>query len=317
MKSAKFFLSLVSVLAVFSMTACFGTPAQPTIDYQALINTSVAQTEAAKVPGSEVVSTNTPTTTLSTATLQPSNTPLPTYTPIATLVPTAIPCYSIGFVTDITYKDLANVPAGTSFTKTWRLQNTGSCTWTTAFKLVFVSGNQMGAASSTALPKTVAPSGFMDVSVSMTAPSATGTYQGYFRLKAADGTVFGLGGVGGIAFWAKIVVTTPAATTVPFAVTSVDTWTVTPNCGSPSVTFTALITTNGAGHVDTHWVFNNNGTSIMGPSDHLLFGGASNQTVTATWDLSGLGFTGPGSAYIYIDTPNHQQFGPSATFTCP
>jgi hypothetical protein len=320
MKNAKLFLSLVSLLVVFSLTACFGTPAQPTIDYQALINTSVAQTEVANgifstaIPATAV---STQACVLPTATLQFTNNPLPTFTPYATLVPTAIPCYSIGFIKDVTIKDGTNINQGVDFTKTWRLQNLGSCTWTTSFKLVYVSGKQMGAASSTALPKSVAPGGLVDVSVDMTAPSSNGTYQGYFKLKAADGTVFGLGGIGGIAFWVKIVVATPTAVPVLFAVTNVSNWTVTPNCGSPSVTFTADIKTNAAGRVDFHWIFDNNGTKITGPSGHVDFSKAQTKTVTVTWDLSGLGFTGPGKAYIYDDEPNHQLFGPSGTFNCP
>ena len=325
MKSAKFFLSMVSVLAVFSLTACFGTPAQPTIDYQALINTSVAQTESAKNPGTQVVPTTANTAAaLPTATLQFTNTPLPTFTPVPTSVPTVIPCYSIGFVKDVTIPDGTGESAGASFTKTWRLQNWGSCTWTTSYNLVYVSGNQMGAASSTALPKSVAPGGLVDISLSMTAPSKNGTYQGYFKLKAADGTVFGLGGVGGIAFWAKIVVATPTAVPVSFAVTDVSGWTVTPDsptCLGPYVTFTANITTNSAGRVDIHWVFYDNtpvtGIAHFGPSNHIDFSGAQTKTVTVVWDLAGLGFTGPGSASIYIDSPNHQLFGPSGTFTCP
>jgi len=311
MKSAKLFLSLVSVLTVFSLTACFGTPAQPTIDYQALINTSVAQTEAAKGPGTGVVPTTAPTLALPTATLQITNTLLPTFTPIKTLVPTAIPCYSMGFVKDITIKDGTEVATGVTFDKTWRLQNTGSCSWTTAFLLRFDSGDQMDAPKYTNLPKNVSPGGLVDVSVTMTAPTTLGTYQGNFKMKASDGTIFGAG-AGGVPIFVKIVVTGPL-----FAVTNVSNWTVSPICGSPSVTFTADITTSTRGRVDTHWVFNNNGTQIIGPSDHVDFSGAQTRTVTAIWDLSGLGFVGPGSASIYIDSPNHQMFGPSATFICP
>jgi hypothetical protein len=314
MKSAKFFLSLVSVLAVFSLTACFGTPAQPTIDYQALINTSVAQTEAVKQPGTELAQTAAPTIALSTATLQFTNTPIPTFTPMATatFVPTPIPCYSMTFIKDITVKDGTTFVEGVAFTKTWRLQNTGTCTWTTSFNLHFFSGEQMGAAANTALPKKVVPGGLVDVSVDMTSPSTAGTFTGNFKIKAADGTIFGAG-PSSVPIFVKIVVTGPL-----FAVTNVHNWTVTPNCGYPNVTFTADITTSTGGRVDTHWIFDNNGTQTVGPSDHIDFHGSLlTQTVTATWDLSGLGFTGPGKAYIYIDTPNHQKFGPSGTFSCP
>jgi hypothetical protein len=141
-------------------------------------------------------------------------------------------------------------------------------------------------------------------------------------LKAADGTVFGLGGVGGIAFWAKIVVATPTAAPVLFAVTDVNNWHVVKDCVGTAV-FTADITTSAAGRVDIHWVFedldvlHSNPVTTLGPSDHIDFSGAQTKTVTATWDFTGLTFWGPGQAFVYIDTPNHQLFGPGGSFTCP
>jgi hypothetical protein len=38
----------------------------------------------------------------------------------------------------------------------------------------------------------------------LVAPGAPGTYQGYFRLKAPDGSIFGIGSSASTAFWAKI-----------------------------------------------------------------------------------------------------------------
>jgi Ig-like domain from next to BRCA1 gene len=313
MKSTKMLFALFSLIMVVSLSACFGTPAQPTIDYQALINTSVAQTEAAKGPVATTAPGNVPTAecVLPTATLAFTNTPLPTFTPFATLKPTSVPCYSMGFVKDITIPDGTKMTAGETFTKTWRLQNTGTCTWTTSYFLRFDSGNQMNADMHTPFPKSVAPGALVDISVKMTAPSTAGTYVGNYKIKAADGTIFGAG-AGSVPIFVKIVVTGPE-----FAVTKVSNFTVTPNCGSPSVVFTADVKTNAAGRVDAHWIFDNNGTLSNGPSNHVDFSSATTKTFTATWDLSGLGFTGPGSASLYIDSPNHQLFGPSATFICP
>lgn len=44
----------------------------------------------------------------------------------------------------------------------------------------------------------------MDASVSLVAPGAPGTYQGFFRLKAPDGSIFGIGSSASTAFWVKI-----------------------------------------------------------------------------------------------------------------
>jgi hypothetical protein len=61
---------------------------------------------------------------------------------------------------------------GATFTKTWRLKNVGACAWSTSYQLVFFSGEQMGAASSAAFPKSVAVGQTVDISINMTAPSA-------------------------------------------------------------------------------------------------------------------------------------------------
>jgi hypothetical protein len=318
MKSAKLFLSLVSLLVVFSLTACFGTPAQPTIDYQALINTSVAQTEAAKNPGSEGVPTSSVPTSQPTATLPPTNTPIPTFTPIPPFVPTAVPCYAMAFIKDITIRDGTDIEEDATFTKTWRVQNAGSCTWTTSFALHFVSGTQMGAAANTALSKKVVPGGLIDISVDMKAPSSKGTYTGNFKIKAADGTIFGAGPAS-VPIFVKIVVSGPL-----FAVTNISNFTVAnynsklcTDPGGHSVIFHADITVNRAGTVDTHWVFDNTGTKITGPSNHVDFDHAGTKTITGIWSFTTT--VTAGQAYVYDDTPNHQLFGPggSFTYTCP
>ena len=54
----------------------------------------------------------------------------------------------------MTYPDGSLVSPGQEFTKTWRIQNTGTCAWTTAFKVVFSYGEPMSG-QTTALPGTV------------------------------------------------------------------------------------------------------------------------------------------------------------------
>lgn len=315
---------LVVSLSLFNLTACFGTPVQPTIDYGALISTAVAQTEIAKALVSMATSSPTPTTSANmqpTATLRPNITPFPTFTSFPTsysvYLPTSVPCYAMIWIKDVTVPDNTSMSLGQSFTKTWRLKNTGTCTWTTSYRLKFVSGNQMGASTYTNLPQNVAPGGLVDVSVPMVAPSTPGTYQGNYKMVAADGTAF-YAGIG-VPIWVKIVVSGPH-----FAVINVSNFTVAnynsnlcTDPGGHTVIFTAVITTNGAGRVDTHWVFANGATQSIGPSDHLDFPYASNQTVTATWSFTSS--IADGKAYIYIDEPNHQLFGPggSFTYTCP
>jgi hypothetical protein len=149
-----------------------------------------------------------------TTTLIPSATPLPSATPIpptATNIP--IPCDRAGFITDVTIPDNTEIPGGTTFIKTWRLQNTGSCTWTTSYSLVFYSGDAMSGSSSIPLPNSVAPGATIDLSVSLVAPTTPGTYRGEWRLRNTGGTTFGIGPAADQSFWVQIRATTPRTPT--------------------------------------------------------------------------------------------------------
>lgn len=110
------------------------------------------------------------------------------------------------FIADVTIPDGTVIAPGTTFTKTWRLKNIGTCTWGSGYRLVFSNGSQMGAPAEVNLPYSVAPGQVVDVSVTMTAPSTPGTYRGYWLLKNAAGALFGLGSTANKPFWVEIVV---------------------------------------------------------------------------------------------------------------
>src|SRR6476620_6570313 len=59
------------------------------------------------------------------------------------------------FVEDVTYPDNTNLKVGEKFTKTWKLQNTGTCKWTN-YTVAFVSGDKMEAPDSLTVPQTEA-----------------------------------------------------------------------------------------------------------------------------------------------------------------
>ncbi len=61
--------------------------------------------------------------------------------------------------------------------------NSGSSTWTTDYKLVFVDGDQMGTNTEYRMPMTVDAGKIIDLSVELTAPVAIGTYKGYWKIK--------------------------------------------------------------------------------------------------------------------------------------
>ena len=210
--SAVFRRSVMPVLlsAVLILLAGCNLPAQqPPGDpfATAAAETVAAQLTALIPPGT----TAAPPTDEPTATVE-SGTPTATSTQAPTV--TTIPCDRAQFVSDVNYPDGTDVAPGAAFTKTWRLRNTGTCTWTSSYALVFDSGDSMGAPASAQLTTgTVAPGQTIDVSVNLTAPVAPGTYRGNFRLRNGSGVLFGIGDAGTGAFWVTIDVV-PATTSV-------------------------------------------------------------------------------------------------------
>ena len=121
---------------------------------------------------------------------------VPTSTPTTTQTATStpLPCNKATFQGDITIPDGTEITAGTSFIKTWRIKNEGSCTWNSSYQVIFADGEKMQAPDSVQLtPGSVAPGGTVDISIQLKAPASPGDYTGYFRLKAGDGTIFGVG----------------------------------------------------------------------------------------------------------------------------
>jgi len=145
----------------------------------------------------------------------------PTHTP--TPVPGACTDRAT-FVADVTVPDGTTYTANAAFTKTWRVRNSGTCTWTTAYQAIYQSGEKFGTIQSVNFSKSVAPGQTLDITVNMTAPASNGSYRGYWILKNASGLLYGIGTSADKPFWVEIKVTggttaTPATatptTTVP------------------------------------------------------------------------------------------------------
>ncbi len=141
----------------------------------------------------------------------PTQTPLPptpTVIPATnTAVPTSTPisyCDWVEFVKDVSIPDGSTFKPGETFTKIWRLRNRGTCTWTPDYRLVYASGSQMGDTIAVPLPGYVAPGQTVDVSVTLTAPSSSGRYVGYWMLRNSSGVLFGYGLKANTAFYVDI-----------------------------------------------------------------------------------------------------------------
>jgi hypothetical protein len=108
------------------------------------------------------------------------------------------------FVADVTVPDGTTLAPGVAFTKTWRLKNIGTCTWSTSYSLAFDSGSKMGGPTSVNLPKSVGPGQTVDISINLTAPSSAGHYIGYWMFKNASGVLFGIGSTYNKPWWVEI-----------------------------------------------------------------------------------------------------------------
>ena len=217
---------LVIVFLPALVLACnLGT--QPTPDAAATLNplyTSAAQTlesmqtQAATTPRSDSASA----------------TPLPTGSPTNTLVivpPTStsfqLPmvtkkCDAATFVKDVTVPDGAAVKPNSTFTKTWRIQNTGTCRWTTSYALVFISGDSMNAPAYISLPDSVDPGETIDLSISLKSPTKSGHYKGNWELRNASGVLFGIGAQANTPFWVDVYVTGPEFVAYDFVANACD-----------------------------------------------------------------------------------------------
>ncbi|HSQ27866.1 MAG TPA: NBR1-Ig-like domain-containing protein [Anaerolineales bacterium] len=105
---------------------------------------------------------------------------------------------------DVTIPDDTVMNPGQTFTKIWRLQNVGTCTWTQNYSIAVFSGEKMNAPASVPMPGIIAPGQTVDISVDLVAPQPEGTYQGNWKLRNASQAWFGIGPAGSDAFWVRI-----------------------------------------------------------------------------------------------------------------
>ncbi|KAK9404462.1 hypothetical protein NXF25_009289 [Crotalus adamanteus] len=97
---------------------------------------------------------------------------------------------SMSFVEDVTIGEGESIPPDTQFTKTWRIQNTGTEAWPPGVCLKYVGGDQFGHVNMV-MVQSLEPQEITDVSVQMCSPSTAGMYQGQWRMCTATGLYYG------------------------------------------------------------------------------------------------------------------------------
>jgi len=101
----------------------------------------------------------------------------------------------------------------TDFVKTWRVKNTGTCTWDSLYSLVFTDGTLFSSSDRFTLPFVVAPGQSTDLSLDMTSPIYPGTYESDWKIQGPDGIKFGVGKKDS-PLWVKIIVGQQGSTSV-------------------------------------------------------------------------------------------------------
>ena len=149
--------------------------------------TNPSEPASTEPPGNELTSSIEPTPTPSAeATFEE-----PTPTAVIPVIKADCEDQAI-FINDVTVPDGTFFDPGESFTKTWQIQNTGTCTWGDGYALVFAYGDMMSGNLSNPIPS-VAPGDKADISVELTAPNRGGPNAGNWLLQDNVGKQFGLG----------------------------------------------------------------------------------------------------------------------------
>ncbi len=205
---------VITRLSASSLPLSSPTPNQTQINQTiaAIVHTQTTDQPATLTP------TVTPSPTLYVSTTPSTPRPSPGVSPTITVIAfTSTPAplcdqAGAGNPLDVTIPDDSPIPAGQGFTKTWKLVNVGTCTWTTSYRVSFFYGDRMGAPTSVALEADVDPNQSVEISVEMVAPQSPGTYQGNWKMANAGGALFGIGPNGNLPFWVRIVVPQGLAT---------------------------------------------------------------------------------------------------------
>jgi hypothetical protein len=148
-------------------------------------------------------------------------------------------CNNLAFIRDVTVPPGTVFLKGESFTKTWKVQNTGTCNWMYQYQLVLFSGDALGG-ENFKIQKKVTPNDWNELSINLEAPKNPGTYSSYWRLQDSEGHMFGATLVVSIKVEAQ-----PTATTAPTFTptsTSIPTSTFTPE---PTIDLTLTPPTTG------------------------------------------------------------------------
>ena len=187
------FLLLMTIL----LAACApATPIEPTADVNA-VRTSAANTVVAEFTLTAAAFSPTPEPATETPTPElPTETPTITFATDPTQIALGTPgelCDNMTYddaTIDVTIIDGTIMTPGQEFVKTWKIKNSGSCSWGEGYGLVFSYGERMDG-QPVPFDVLVGVGDEIDVSVNFKAPTAIGEYTSAWQMANAAGVTFG------------------------------------------------------------------------------------------------------------------------------
>lgn len=277
---------------------------------EASISTAVAQTiqagDSLTAVASLQTSTSLPLPTFQAGTPVPSDLPTPTSGPTLSGANPDPNCARASLVAE-NPPDGVIVKPGQTFWKTWTIKNTGTCTWTAGYNLVYTSGELMGGLTSYPLNDDVAPGEQKDISIYLKAPESEGESTGYWKLQSPWNSNFGVG-PSDESFYVKVNVSNAAEP--DFGIAKVEYNLVRdPTGGCPTnvrYTLYVTITSNGPFKFNYAW------TQSDGNNTHektIEFTDASSKTISREW-MVGKGDS-PNSRWIefVVTSPEYREYG--------
>ncbi len=307
----KYVLTSLLIILAIALSACGASANTSTIGTAVALTVQAQNTQQAQFTSTSLAVTDAPsllTPTLADATLAPPTAP-----------PTGVAggnfcTASAAFVSE-TIPDGTIEQPGATFTKTWTIENTGTCPWDSTWQLIYFSGDMMGAAGTYSLPQ-VAPGSTMDISIVLVAPTTDGQYTGYWKIKSPWGMIFGDNS--GNPFWVQVVVgsgTPGKGTATAYGITSVA-YDVshTGTCTSANMffTITANISSNGPLTITYHWQHSD---GYRTSDTTLNFPQATTKTISEVWSLKITANNNPRWDKVVVTAPLYQEYDPPATFS--
>jgi ABC-type transport system substrate-binding protein len=118
---------------------------------------------------------------------------IPSLTPLVPPASTDPTCLNSKYVADVTIPDGTVMQPGEKFTKIWRIQNAGTCSWDQGFGFIRWAGPSMNSKDIyySIRDQAVGAGGIVDFAIEMRAPYEAGEYVAHWVMISDTGKTFG------------------------------------------------------------------------------------------------------------------------------